>query len=120
MVNELGKFLRKIRIDYGEILKNMADKLEVTSSFLSAVENGKKKMPSSWYNKIIELYKLDDNQVDDFNKAIAKTEESVEISLRKIPDVNKEVAISFARKFQDFNTEDIEQIQKILKGVKKR
>ena len=47
-LKSLGKFFRKIRIDYGEILKNMADKLEVVF-FLSAVENGKKKMPSNWY-----------------------------------------------------------------------
>ena len=120
MVTELGKFFRKIRIDCGEILKNMADKLEVTSSFLSAVENGKKKMPSNWYNKIIDLYELNDDQVDSFNEAIAKTEESVEISLKKVPEFNKEIAISFARKFQDFDTSDIEQIQKILKGVKKK
>ena len=44
MLTSLGRFLRKLRIDRGEILKNMAEKLEVTSSFLSAVENGKKRM----------------------------------------------------------------------------
>ena len=42
MLTALGKFLRKLRIDNGEILKDMADKLGVTASFLSAVENGKK------------------------------------------------------------------------------
>ena len=46
MITELGKHLRKIRIDHGEILKNMADKLGVTSSFLSAVEIGKRNMTS--------------------------------------------------------------------------
>ena len=39
MLTSLGKFLRKLRIDRGEILKDMADKLGVTVSFLSAVEN---------------------------------------------------------------------------------
>ena len=43
MLTSLGKFLRKIRIDNDEYLKDMADKLGVTVSFLSAVENGKKK-----------------------------------------------------------------------------
>lgn len=38
MVTAFGKFLRILR----EILKDMAEKLNVTSSFLSAVENGKK------------------------------------------------------------------------------
>ena len=60
MLTPLGKYLRKLRIDKGEILKNMSDKLKVTVSFLSAVENGKKKMPSEWNQKICDLYKLDD------------------------------------------------------------
>lgn len=43
MITPIGKFLRKLRIDTGEILKDMAEKLHVSPSFLSAVENGKKK-----------------------------------------------------------------------------
>ena len=52
MLTSLGKFLRKLRIDIGETLRDMADKLSVSSAFLSAVENGKKKMPESWFAKI--------------------------------------------------------------------
>ena len=33
----VGDFLRKIRLENGEILKVMAQKLEVSSAFLSAV-----------------------------------------------------------------------------------
>ena len=43
MLTSIGRFLRKLRIDHGEILKDMADALGVSSAFLSAVENGKKK-----------------------------------------------------------------------------
>ena len=35
MITAFGKFLRILRMDNGEILKTMAEKLEVTSSFLS-------------------------------------------------------------------------------------
>ena len=48
MLTSIGRFLKKLRIDRGEILKDMAEKLDVTVSFLSAVENGKKHMPSAW------------------------------------------------------------------------
>jgi transcriptional regulator with XRE-family HTH domain len=47
MLTQLGIFLRKLRLDRGEILKDMAIKLNVSSSFLSAVENGKKRIPQS-------------------------------------------------------------------------
>ena len=56
MLTEVGRFLRKLRIDHGEILKDMADKLDVTVSYLSAVENGKRHMPSEWNERICDDY----------------------------------------------------------------
>lgn len=38
----LGKFLRKLRIDRGKLLRTMSNKLGISMSFLSSVENGKK------------------------------------------------------------------------------
>lgn len=38
MLTKFGKELRKIRIENDEILKDMADKLNVTAAYLSAVE----------------------------------------------------------------------------------
>ena len=43
MSTTLGAFLRKLRLQHGEKLKDMAENLNVSSAFLSAVENGKKK-----------------------------------------------------------------------------
>ena len=58
MLTKFGKELRKIRIEHDEILKDMADKLNVTAAYLSAVENGNRKMPDSWINIITEEYNL--------------------------------------------------------------
>ena len=118
MITEIGRFLRKLRIDEGEILLNMAEKLEVTVSFLSAVENGKKRMPSSWNTKICNLYNLSNEQMEEFTKAIAHTEETIEMNLSNSGLKNKELAVSFARKFPDLNDEHTEQIKKILQGGK--
>ena len=57
MVNEFGKELRKIRIDHGEILKNMADKLKMTASYLSAIECGKRNIPEELILKLKDIYK---------------------------------------------------------------
>lgn len=42
MVNNFGKFCRKLRIDRSERLFDMAKELGVSSAFLSKVENGQK------------------------------------------------------------------------------
>lgn len=116
MHTSIGKFLRKLRVDQGEILKDMADKLGVTVSFLSAVENGKKKMPAAWNKKICDLYQLDDDQRDAFTAAIADTEESIEMNLYNLTFGRRELAVSFARKFSEIDDEQVEQIKKILQG----
>ena len=107
MLTALGKFLRKLRIDNGEILKDMADKLGVTASFLSAVENGKKHMPSAWNQTICSMYQLNDSQIKEFTAAIAETEDRIEMDLSKVP---------FARKFTDFDERQIQSFIELLKG----
>lgn len=116
MVTRLGRFLRKLRIDQGEILKDMADKLGVSVSFLSAVENGKKRMPSIWNTKLCDLYKLTPEQRQEFTTAIAETEEGLAIDFVGVSTSNRELAISFARKFSDFDEEQIKAIRKVLQG----
>ena len=100
MLTSIGKFLRKLRIDHGEILKDMADKLDVSVAFLSAVENGKK--------KICDLYQLSVVEQEGFTFAIADTEESVEMNLYGAAMCKRELAVLFARKFYDINNEQAE------------
>ena len=114
MLTSVGRFLRKLRIDNGEILKDMADKLNVTVSFLSAVENGKKRMPSLSNNRICALYHLNDNQRSEFTAAIAETENSVEMSFDGVAAGNRELAVSFARRFADFDEKQLSTIRRFL------
>lgn len=117
MLTSIGKFLRKVRIDNNEILADMAVKLGVSPSFLSAVENGKKKIPAGWSGKICKLYGLDEIQSENLDQAIAETEQSYEMDLSGVAKQNREIAVSFARKFATMDAEQIEKIKKIL-GVK--
>ena len=87
-------------------------------SFLSAVENGKKKMPSAWNDKICRLYDLDYQQRQNFTSAIANTEKAIEINLTNAGLERKELAISFAHQFSSINETDAEIIRRILQGVK--
>ena len=116
MLTALGKFLRKVRIDHDEILKDMADNLGVTASFLSAVENGKKRMPAEWNSKICELYSFDNEQQVEFTSAIADTEKKLEINLQNVAAGNRNLAVSFARRFTEFDDSQIEAIKKIMQG----
>ena len=81
MLTEFGKVLRKIRIDKQILLKNMADALKVSSAYLSAVENGKRRIPQDWVEKISEEYTLDGEQKAELSKAADNSMLDVKISL---------------------------------------
>lgn len=115
----IGNFLRQIRLDHQELLKDMAKKLGVSSAFLSAVENGKKKIPKGWNNKLIKAYNLSAEQVDNLEKAILESENEVRIDLNKQSAENRELAISFARHFDSIDKETAEKLIDMLKKYKK-
>lgn len=55
MLNEFGKKVRKARIDADVSMNQMALDLETSASFLSAIETGRKKIPTEWV-RVIEKY----------------------------------------------------------------
>lgn len=116
MITALGRFLRKLRIDRNEILKDMADKLEVAVSFLSAVENGKKRMPAEWNQKISNLYNFSDKQNAEFSSAIADSENKIELDLTNITN-GKDFVISFARELPQLNDKQINSIAERFKEI---
>ncbi|MEG1442032.1 MAG: helix-turn-helix transcriptional regulator [Oscillospiraceae bacterium] len=115
MITKFGKFLRNLRMDNGEILKSMAEKLEITSSFLSAVENGKKKIPEGWVNKIASLYSLSNRKQAELQNAYYETNECVEIELAELNRNKRELAFSFARKLNGFSDEEMDKLCKMFK-----
>ena len=113
-MTEIGKFLKKLRVDNGEILLTMSKKLNVTPSFLSAVELGKKKMPYEWNLKIRSAYSLTPTQEDALDEAISISEKAVILDFEKVSPTAKKIAVSFARLFSDFTDEQLEALKKLM------
>lgn len=118
MITSLGNFLRRLRLANGEILKTMAERLEVSSAFLSAVENGKKKMPESWTPKLRTLYRLTESQIEELQTAEIASRESIELHTKNVSNANRELAILFARRFDDLDEKTSRRILEILKEQK--
>lgn len=116
MLTDLGRLLRKIRVDCGEILKDMADKFGVTASYLSAVENGKRAVPAAWEEIILNSYPLDDGQKLELRKAIIESTGTISMNVSTANFTNKEVAFTFARKVADLPDDKLREIKRILGG----
>ena len=118
MPTSVGKFLRKLRIDHCEILRDMAERLGVSSAFLSAVENGKKKLPEAWLPKLKKLYSLTTEQLDELRNAIVEESNTIEMNVCNVSNQTRQLAVSFARKFDTLDEETVNKLLEILKKPK--
>lgn len=113
MLTPFGRFLRKLRIDRGEIMKDMAEKLQVTASFLSAVEIGKKAVPDSWVPILGRQYSLVDIRDLQHLADLSKPEFKVEVP-RDADDLRRETALMFARKVGAMDHESLTRILDVM------
>ena len=115
MITGYGKLLRKLRIDKGEILKDMADKLDMSSSYLSSIECGKRKIQPGMTDKIIDIYSLSSGESDDLRKAELMNADVLEVPLENMTSTKQNMAVIFARTFKDIDDETAEKIKNLLK-----
>lgn len=64
VLTDVGKLLRKKRIEKGELLYHMAKKLGIGSAQLSSIETGKQKLTRDQANFIIGEYRLNYSEAE--------------------------------------------------------
>jgi len=106
-----GKEIRKRRIDRGETLGDMADALKVSAAFLSAVETGKKNVPGELLEKIIGHFELTGADAHQLRRLALESRSAITI---KPNPKTRELAAAFARKFEELDKQQIEEILKVL------
>ena len=114
MLTRFGKALRAIRREREELLRDMAEKLGVTVAYLSAVENGKRKIPDEWIQHLISLYELDDKEAEHLQKLAYEDRNDLKLNLSGATSDQRELAYSFARRFQNLDSDDVQQLQNFL------
>lgn len=114
MISELGIYLRKIRMREGERLFDMAKKLDVSSSFLSAVENSKRDMPEDRLKDIARIYNLDENEYKKLKYAELLSRSSISIDLNGLNLDQRKLALKFSSKIDKLNEEKIYELNEAL------
>lgn len=118
-VTKFGEYTRDLRIEKEENLRDMAEKLGVSSAFLSAVENGNKKIPKDWLEKISNIYNLTLEKKNQLKEIIFDVKNEIVFNLEKMTKKDKDFAIVFARSFEVLTDEEKKKIQGILSKKKK-
>ena len=118
MLTNFGKSLRKLRIDNDELLKDMASKLGVTVAYLSAVENGNREVPDCWLNIIKTEYSLNEAEFIKLQEDAYEKKRGIKLEINSKEE--KAVALSFARRFSEMNSNQLQELLEFLEKQKKR
>jgi len=118
MSTAFGKFCRMLRIKHDEVLRDMAQRLGVSSSYLSAVENGKRPTPQSWRDEIIRIYTLTDVESKELDDAICQSIQEIKftLDLNRFSNTERDTLIAFARRYDSLDENAKTSLQELFKG----
>ena len=114
MLSEYGKTLRKIRIDNGFTLAQMAKAVGITSAYLSTIERGKRNIPKNLTQNIIGHYELSNEQATELQKAEYLSMDSFEIELSAVSLHKKTLVLSLAKNLKNMTYEQVARIKSIM------
>ena len=115
-VTSLGKRLRKIRIDNDEITLNMAEKLGISISYLSAIEHGKRNIPNDFIQKLFDKYQLSEEMKTLIQKDVADYSGEMKLIMSQMNEQQQELSLLYARKINKLNDKQIKKMRRFLNG----
>ena len=115
IITRFGKEVRKLRIDHDITLKDLADRIGVTSTFVSAVEAGRKSIPPNFVQKVVAAMDLGPKEAAELRRAADQSAREQRIVLPSTASpLMRETASALARNFEDLTSEELMQIRSIL------
>ncbi|MEY4481816.1 MAG: hypothetical protein RIQ84_978 [Pseudomonadota bacterium] len=104
-LTDFGLAVRKARLDVQSTLADMANQLEVTPAFLSAIETGRKKVPLDFVAKV-EGFFAGRGLAQNLNLRVLADISNQSISLEGLSAQQQMLLAGFARKSLDAKTLD--------------
>lgn len=109
-LTDFGKAVRKARLDAGETLSTMAERLNVSPAFLSAMETGRKKISEEWIEKISLFFR--DREINLENLGVYADISNKSVSIAGCDPHKKMLIAGFAR--SEFDAETLAKFAKLL------
>lgn len=113
----IGNELRKIRQDLGILMGDLADKLNVSASFLSQIESGKKGVPEGFVGRVTHALNLAPQKQRILERAAIASTKSFEIRLDRDASVSdRRLAHELSAHFARLTPAHKKQILEIVTG----
>lgn len=111
-----GQLTRKLRVDYNEYLKDMAARLSVTSTYLSAVEHGKRNPPYDWVDRLQEAYGLSEKDKTVLEKALSASRTFEKLDISDLSFDEKQFMRDFVKRLPELDTRSREMLDALVYG----
>lgn len=111
---ELGKELRRLRINQDERLLDMAERLDKSAAFLSSVETGKKSPPNGFEELVIRAYRVAGEAAEKIRQAADRSRKA--FTLQGETELQRDTFGLMARKMHSLSDDELSQILSILKA----
>ncbi len=110
-ITAFGKAVRKARIDTDETMVSMVETLGVSVAFLSSLENGRKKIPTEWVEKIGRFFAERGKVIKNLQNLADVSNENVAID--NLPFEHQMLISHFAK--TRLSPEQLEQVATLMK-----
>jgi transcriptional regulator with XRE-family HTH domain len=111
MTTQFGKELKKLRIDLGITLLDMATAINVSAAFLSAIETGRKRIPDGILDALAKKFPQIKEQREKFEALVAQARKEVSFALENASYEDAMLATALARKFGSLTDEEKNQLR---------
>lgn len=112
MLTEFGKLLRIIRINSGDTSRDMAKKLGLSASYLSAIEGGKRNIPTDMEKMLSKSYPLSKIDIEKLRSAMLSSSDSVKINLTDFAEKKQRVIMAIAQ--DDISDNVLDEISDLI------
>jgi Zn-dependent peptidase ImmA (M78 family)/transcriptional regulator with XRE-family HTH domain len=112
MLTPFGITVRKLRLDRGMRLLDLAKKTGQSASFISAVETGRKAIPDGYVAKMARAMELTAPEIRELGRAADRTR--TEVRLDKMNPAQREIVHAFARRLDDIPSELLAALKKAV------
>lgn len=112
-----GVEIRKLRLDKGMRLLDLADRLKKSTAYLSAIETGRKPIPDGHVRDVASAMELSTEEFSRLRKAADRTRKHV--TIERLPEHQREIVAAFARSIDKMTADDLADIKKkiVLESV---
>lgn len=117
ILTPFGRLSRQLRQDRGLLLGDVADRLRVTSSYLSQMETGTKIIPDGMAEKIADVMSLSASERRQMLEAAALSAKAFKITMPKAAsDLDRELAHRFVTEFARMPAARKQRILRTVQG----